>query len=208
MKYLSVRLLSRSSFFSNMRWEVDKTSRYFIITSDSSELTSTMSGRASASGVKHLQKEKSLLKANYFFLKSCLLPLHFCTGLYQVTLSSTLLKPAWDSMTLWSLGVDTPQSTVSLVSAGAIILGTNPDRTAMWGCHRVLPDTLGSACCLFLRLGETLASLVGTVLRSRCCTTEQSGCEGDERAVRRVYRRMTRSSQRPDPQTMQRMRRI
>lgn len=87
MKYLWVRLLSRSSFFSNMRWEADKTSRYFIITSDSSELTSTMSGRASASGVKHLQKEHSLMKANYFFLKTCLLPRHSSIGIYQAVLA-------------------------------------------------------------------------------------------------------------------------
>lgn len=199
MKYFWVRLLSRSSFFSNMRWEVDKTSRYFIITSDSSELTSTMSGRASASGVKHLQKEHSLMKANYFFLKNRLVAQYSSIGIYQVMLASTLLKPAWDSLTLCSLGVDTPQSRVSGISWNNYpwhFRGTNPDRTIMGGCCRALPDALGSAWWLFLGPGETLASPVGTVLWSMCCTTGQCSCEGDECAVRRIYRRMTRSSQR------------
>lgn len=58
MKYLCVRLRSRSSFLSKASWDVDKLSKYFIMTSDIMELTSTISGRASASGVRHLRKDK------------------------------------------------------------------------------------------------------------------------------------------------------
>lgn len=58
IKYLCVRLRSLSSFFSRASWDVDKLSKYFIITSEIMELTSTMSGRASASGVRQLRGDK------------------------------------------------------------------------------------------------------------------------------------------------------
>lgn len=58
IKYLCVRFRSRSSFFSKASWDVDKLSKYFIMTSDIIELTSTISGRASASGVRHLREDK------------------------------------------------------------------------------------------------------------------------------------------------------
>lgn len=58
IKYLCVRLRSRSSFFSKASWDVDKLSKYFIMTSDIMELTSTISGRASASGVRHLREDE------------------------------------------------------------------------------------------------------------------------------------------------------
>lgn len=49
----------------------------------------------------------------------------------------TLLKPVWDSLTLSSLGINTPQSTVSSISWNNCpwhFRVTNPDRTAMGGC--------------------------------------------------------------------------
>ena len=57
IKYLCVRLRSRSSFFSKASWDADKLSTYFIMTSDIMELTSTISGRVSASGVRHLRED-------------------------------------------------------------------------------------------------------------------------------------------------------
>jgi hypothetical protein len=58
IKYLCVRFRSRSSFFSKASWDVDMVSKYFIMTSDIMELTSIMSGRASASGVRHLREDR------------------------------------------------------------------------------------------------------------------------------------------------------
>lgn len=168
---------------------MDKTSRYFIITSDSSELTSTMSGRASASGVKHLwMKEHSLMKANNFFLKNsyyhCIPPLLF-TKSYCLALCSSLQGTVQHCAAL----VLTHYRVQHLASAGTIILVTNPDRTA----DRLLLCTPRHTRVWVVplpRLGEALAFLVGTVLWSRHCTAGQSSCEGDECAIRRIYRRI------------------
>lgn len=142
MKYCWVCLLSQSSFFSSMRWEVDKTSRYFIITSDSRELTTTMSEHASASGVKQLQEEHSLL-----FLKKHFQPLNSCPDIYVVMPASTALSSClwqFDDGQLWCY--DTTAQPPA--SAGTIILDTDPNNTGNCGC--ALPDTLRSAWGLLL----------------------------------------------------------
>lgn len=86
IKYLCVRLRSRSSFFSKASWDVDKLSKYFIMTSDIMELTSTISGRASASGVRHLREDSFITT-----VQSTSAP---ARGLGRWRLNSTL-HPPW-----------------------------------------------------------------------------------------------------------------
>jgi len=151
-----------------------------------------MSGRASASGVKHLQKEHSVIKANYFFLKNCLLPLHSSTGIHQVMLANTLLKPARSSLTLCSLAADTTEHSLWHQ------LGTSEASTwteLQQGAAAVCSQTHQAVPVGHISVPETMASLVGTVLWSSCGTAGQSSCEGDECAVRRIYKR-TISAQR------------
>lgn len=53
-----MHLCSHSSFFSKGGCDVNELQTHFIMTSDIMELTSTISGRVSASGVRHLRKDK------------------------------------------------------------------------------------------------------------------------------------------------------